>query len=199
MSAERFKLVVEGLEEGADIDVVRVAVSERFNLPLAQVDKMFARENVTLGDDLEKDKAWHVKSLLEDMNVRSKVIPMPLSNLKLQDLALQPLSEPEQKQPGSKVRASGAPSAPSTTPKGAHSITQAKFNTQSAGERAAVKTVQTQSYRSRSTQIKNEPKKSLKLTHIIGGLLLLVCAAYVGKAAVNAFQHEMPIAQTSHE
>lgn len=186
MSTERFKLVVEGIEDGADIEVVRVAVSERFNLPLAQVDRMFAQEKVTLGDDLEKDKAWHVKSLLEDMNVRSKVIPMPLSNLKLQDLALQPLTEAEKKQASNSV-----------APKGSHSITQAQFTARPAGQRAVAKTT-TQSYRSRSTHVKNEPKKSLKLSHIMGGLLLLVCAAYVGKAAVNAFQHEMPIAQTSH-
>lgn len=88
MLAERFKLVVEGVEDGADLETVKVAVSERFNLPLAQVNRLFAREQVTLRDDLDKERAWHVQRLLEDMNVRAKVIPMPLSNLKLSELSI---------------------------------------------------------------------------------------------------------------
>lgn len=156
MLAERYKLVVEGIEDGADLEVVKVAVSERFNLPLAQVNRLFARDQVTLRDDLDKERAWHVQRLLEDMQVRAKVIPMPLSNLKLNELTLE------------------RPFEPAVNP---------SFKPMATTAERTVQRVHTSAYRSRRTQVKNSPAASnWRLSTILLGAGSVVALAYLAKA-----------------
>jgi hypothetical protein len=155
MSAERFKLVVEGIEEGADLEEVKLAVSERFNIPASRVHRLFGQSQVTLKDDLDKDVAWHVQRLLEDMSVRSKVVPMPLSNLHLSALSLE--SEPS----GRFAAVDGATASSASV-----------FEARSPA-------VKTPVARKRSTQVRNEPVASWKLSSLLLWAGAVVITAYL--------------------
>lgn len=165
MSDERYQLMYSGLVSGAERTTVKALIHERFQMPLAELERWFGREKAVIVKDLTRDQAWKTQYLLETLGVEVIVVPQTRSNLSLAELQLAPSRRQEPAIKVSHYQPSG--------------IAQFEAQPLQRQPRSSGSVV-----RRKQVQAKNG-NKSFKLTHMIAAAIIVVVASYAGKHVIS--------------
>ncbi len=178
-AAERYKLVVEGIEPGADLKRVKEDVSYRFNLHRDKVDLLFSKEKVVIKEGLDRELAWHVRQLLEDMHVKASVIPMSTLDFRTDQLELLPA--------GAEISSSQGHANSGPAGQGEMGVEPGSSRFQARPLSTNAVNVKSQPYRSRETRIRSgrKPQRTWKLSTFVVLVLAIVGAATLGKWATR--------------
>ena len=159
MGDERYQLMFSGLAEGVDEATVKALIHERFQIPVASIERWFGRQRAVIGRNLSQDRAWKTQYLFESLGVQTIVVLQTRSNLSLDNLQVEgsaprPAVQVNRFQPNGMVEFESRP------------VTAQRRTTPVARRRS---------------KISQPAERSLKLTHLVAAAVVVVVLSYAGK------------------